>query len=43
MFEEKIVESVSQGKYCSIKTDSLVRRGDKLYKMVAASEVDDNQ
>ncbi len=43
MFEEKIVESVPQGKYCSIKTDTLVRRGDKLYKMVAAEEVDDQQ
>ncbi len=40
MFEEKIVESVSQGQYCSIKSNSLVRRGDKLYKMVAAQEAD---
>ncbi len=40
MFEEQMVESVAQGKYCSIKTDTLVRRGDKLYKMVAAEEVD---
>ncbi len=40
MFEEKIVDSVAQGKYCSIKTESLVRRGDKLYKMVSADEVD---
>ncbi|MFI3285037.1 MAG: peptidase U32 family protein [Rikenellaceae bacterium] len=40
MFEEKIVESIDQGKYCSIKTDGLVRRGDKLYKMVAAQEAD---
>ncbi|MFR9504268.1 MAG: peptidase U32 family protein [Rikenellaceae bacterium] len=43
MFEEKIVEQVQQGKYCSIKTDTLVRRGDKLYKMVPAEEVDDQQ
>ncbi len=43
MFEERVVESVSQGTYCSIKTDTLVRRGDKLYKMVAAEEVDDQQ
>lgn len=40
MFEEQMVESVAQGKYCSIKTNTLVRRGDKLYKMVAAEEVD---
>ncbi len=40
MFEEKIVETIDQGKYCSIKTDQLVRRGDKLYKMAAAQEAD---
>ncbi len=40
VLEEKIVDSVAQGTYCSIKTDTLVRRGDKLYKMVSASEVD---
>ncbi|MFI3281717.1 MAG: peptidase U32 family protein [Rikenellaceae bacterium] len=40
MFEEQIVESVVQGSLCSIKTDTLVRRGDKLYKMVSADEVD---
>ncbi len=43
MFEEKIVDSVNQGQYCSIKTESLVRRGDKLYKMVAAELYDDQQ
>ncbi len=43
MFDEKSVESVKQGMLCSIKTDELVRRGDKFYKMVAASEVADTQ
>ncbi len=43
MFEERVVESVAQGALCSIKTNELVRRGDKLYKMVAAEEVDDCQ
>ncbi len=37
--DEKVVESVAQGTYCSIKSDKLLRRGDKLYKMVPASEV----
>ncbi len=43
MFEEKVVERVSQGMLCSIKTDTLVRRGDKLYKMVSAETYDDQQ
>lgn len=43
MFEERVVESVAQGTLCSIKTQSLVRRGDKLYKMVSADKVDDQQ
>ncbi|MFI3265204.1 MAG: peptidase U32 family protein [Rikenellaceae bacterium] len=43
MFEEKIVDSVNQGQYCSIKTEGLVRRGDKLYKMVSAELYDDQQ
>ncbi|MFI3259727.1 MAG: peptidase U32 family protein [Rikenellaceae bacterium] len=38
MYELKSVEMVSQGMVCSIKTPEVVRRGDKLYKMVDASE-----
>ena len=34
--EEKPAETVLQGTYCSIKTDRLIRRGDKLYKFVDA-------
>ncbi len=40
ILDEKVVDSVVQGTLCSVKTDSLVRRGDKLYKMVSADEVD---
>ncbi len=36
MYEERLVESVSQGLKCSIRTSEVVRRGDKLYKMVDA-------
>ncbi len=43
ILNEQEVEQVTQGTYCSVKTDALVRRGDKLYKMVAATEVDDQQ
>lgn len=39
MVENKMVESVSQGVYCSLKTPELLRRGDKLYKMVAADTI----
>jgi putative protease len=35
---EKVVESIPKGVYCSIKVPELLRRGDKLYKMVPASE-----
>ena len=31
--DDKPTDSVSQGTYCSIKTDMLIRRGDKLYVM----------
>ncbi len=34
MVKDCVVERVEQGVYCSIKTEALVRRGDKLYKMV---------
>ncbi|MFI3316399.1 MAG: peptidase U32 family protein [Rikenellaceae bacterium] len=40
ILSEKAVGSVTQGTLCSIKTNELVRRGDKLYKMVSADEVD---
>ncbi len=36
--DESVVSCVEQGTFCSIKTSELVRRGDKLYKMVAAEE-----
>ena len=36
---EKVTERVTQGTYCSIKSGALLRRGDKLYKMVPANEV----
>ncbi len=32
--DERIVAEVPQGRYCSIRTPQLLRRGDKLYKMV---------
>ena len=35
---EKVVESIPKGVYCSIKVPELLRRGDKLYKMVPAAE-----
>lgn len=33
--DNKVVDVVEQGVKCSFKTDELVRRGDKLYKLVA--------
>ena len=35
---EKVVSAIPKGVYCSIKVPELVRRGDKLYKMVPAAE-----
>ncbi len=35
---EKVVAEVPQGVYCSIKVPQLLRRGDKLYKMVPVSD-----
>ena len=35
---EKVVEQVPQGVYCSIKVPQMLRRGDKLYKMVPVSD-----
>ena len=34
--DERTVGEVPQGRYCSIRTPQLLRRGDKLYKMVPA-------
>ncbi|MFR9619847.1 MAG: peptidase U32 family protein [Rikenellaceae bacterium] len=39
LVENKEVESVAQRTYCSMQTPQTVRRGDKLYKMVAAEEI----
>ena len=38
VFEEQVVKEVKQGNYCSIKMPQVLRRGDKLYKMVPADE-----
>lgn len=35
---EKVVKEVPQGVYCSIKVPQLLRRGDKLYKMVPVED-----
>ncbi len=36
--EDKPVETVSQGIYCSVKTKELVRRGDQVYKWVTVKD-----
>ncbi len=36
--EDKAVESVLQGTYCSVKTKELVRRGDQVYKWVMVKD-----
>lgn len=41
--DEKPAEAAPQGVFCSIKTSSPVRRGDKFYKIVPASQVPDRQ
>lgn len=38
VLEEKVVATVPQGVYCSIKVEQPVRRGDKLYKMVPSEQ-----
>ncbi len=38
MVDDRAVESVEQGVKCSVKTAQIVRRGDKLYKMVASGK-----
>ena len=40
VLQEQVVKQVSKGTYCSMKVDSVVRRGDKLYKMVPADHED---
>ena len=40
VLEEKVVQHIPQGVYCSIKVPRRLRRGDKLYKMMPAEEVD---
>ncbi len=39
MVENVMVDTVSQGTYCSLKTTEILRRGDKLYKMVEAEKI----
>ncbi len=41
--DNKVIDSVSQGVLCSIKSPAVVRRGDKLYKMVDSDKVVDRQ
>ena len=38
MLDEQPATEVTQGNHCSIRTPQLVRRGDRLYKMVPADE-----
>ena len=40
VLQEQVVKQVSKGTYCSMKIDGVVRRGDKLYKMVPADHED---
>ena len=40
VLHEQVVKQVSKGTYCSMKIDGVVRRGDKLYKMVPADHED---
>lgn len=40
VLHEQVVKQVSKGAYCSMKVDSVLRRGDKLYKMVPADHED---
>ena len=40
VLHEQVVTKVSKGTYCSMKVDSVLRRGDKLYKMVPADHED---
>ena len=40
VLQEQVVKQVSKGTYCSMKIDGVVRRGDKLFKMVPADHED---
>ena len=40
VLQEQAVKQVRKGTYCSMKIDGVVRRGDKLYKMVPADHED---
>ena len=40
MLNEQIVDHIPQGTYFSMKVDGVLRRGDKLYKMMPSEEVD---
>ena len=40
VLQEQVVKQVRKGTYCSMKIDGVVRRGDKLYKMVPADHED---
>ena len=40
VLQEQVVKQVKKGTYCSMKIDGVVRRGDKLYKMVPADHED---
>ncbi len=40
VLQEQVVKQVTKGTYCSMKIDGVVRRGDKLYKMVPADHED---
>lgn len=41
--DEKITEIAQKGEFCSLKTSVMVRRGDKLYKIVPAEGITDGQ
>ena len=40
VLKEQIVKQVTKGTYCSMKIDEVLRRGDKVYKMVPADHED---
>ena len=40
VLHEQVVKQVRKGTYCSMKIDGVLRRGDKLYKMVPADHED---
>ena len=40
VLKEEVVKQVTKGTYCSMKVDEVLRRGDKVYKMVPADHED---